>query len=139
MNTAMEHDPLSRRALLQGIAATFGAAALPWDWGAIEQAVHQAHAAAPSSGDGAISFLTPAEAADVDAIAAQIIPTDDTPGAREAGVVLFHRPGARDLLRRACAGDFRAQLAGFQAALPGAASGRRVVRRRSRPRSRSSS
>ncbi len=34
-------------------------------------------------------FLTPDQAADVDAIAAQIIPTDDLPGAREAGVVHF--------------------------------------------------
>ena len=34
-------------------------------------------------------FLTPDQAADVDAIAAQIIPTDDLPGAREAGAVYF--------------------------------------------------
>ena len=34
-------------------------------------------------------FLTAAEAADVEAICAQIIPTDSTPGAREAGVVFF--------------------------------------------------
>ena len=33
--------------------------------------------------------LTPAEAADLEAIAAQIIPSDDTPGAREAGVIYF--------------------------------------------------
>lgn len=33
--------------------------------------------------------LTPSEAAALDAIAAQIIPTDETPGAREAGVVYF--------------------------------------------------
>ncbi len=34
-------------------------------------------------------FLTPQEAADFDAFAGQIIPTDETPGAREAGVVYF--------------------------------------------------
>jgi gluconate 2-dehydrogenase gamma chain len=33
--------------------------------------------------------LTPEEAADLEAIAAQIIPTDDLPGAREAGAVYF--------------------------------------------------
>ena len=34
-------------------------------------------------------FFTPQQAADFDAFAAQIIPTDDTPGAREANVVHF--------------------------------------------------
>ncbi len=33
--------------------------------------------------------LTPEEAKEIDAVAAQILPTDDTPGAREAGVVYF--------------------------------------------------
>ncbi len=33
--------------------------------------------------------LTPAEATELEAIAAQIIPSDDTPGAREAGVIYF--------------------------------------------------
>jgi gluconate 2-dehydrogenase gamma chain len=33
--------------------------------------------------------LTPADAADIEAAAAQIIPTDETPGAREARVVYF--------------------------------------------------
>src|SRR4051812_16165797 len=79
---AMEHDDLPRRALLQLIASTFGAAALSWDWGAIAQAAHQGHAAAPAGG-ATVAFLTPAEAADVEAVTAQIIPTDETPGARE--------------------------------------------------------
>jgi gluconate 2-dehydrogenase gamma chain len=34
-------------------------------------------------------FLTPQEAADLDAFAAQIVPSDETPGAREAGAVYF--------------------------------------------------
>jgi gluconate 2-dehydrogenase gamma chain len=33
--------------------------------------------------------FTPDEAAEIEAIAARIIPTDDTPGAKEAGVVFF--------------------------------------------------
>ena len=33
--------------------------------------------------------FTPEDAADIEAIAARIIPTDETPGAREAGVVYF--------------------------------------------------
>ena len=46
----------------------------------------RALAAAPAS---SWEFLTPDQAADVDAIVAQIIPTDDLPGAREAGAVHF--------------------------------------------------
>jgi gluconate 2-dehydrogenase gamma chain len=36
-----------------------------------------------------LAFLTDAEAAEVEAFSARIIPTDETPGAREAGVVWF--------------------------------------------------
>jgi len=52
----------------------------------------QAHAHAQSAGQsGAKSyrFFTPQQAAEFDAFSAQIIPTDDTPGAREANVVHF--------------------------------------------------
>jgi len=113
MKPAMEPDDLPRRALLQLIASTFGAAALSWDWGALAQAAHQAHAAAPSGG-ATVAFLTPAEAADVDAVTAQIIPTDDTPGAREAGVVHFIDRALATFLWPLAA-DYRTQLVGFQA------------------------
>ena len=52
----------------------------------------QAHAHAQSAAAGgtkAYRFLTPQEAAAFDAFSAQIIPTDETPGAREANVVHF--------------------------------------------------
>jgi gluconate 2-dehydrogenase gamma chain len=111
----MEGDTLSRRSILQAIAATIGAAAAPWNWAEIEAAAHQAHATARSAGEHRISFLTPAEAADIEAVAAQIIPTDDTPGAREAGVVYFIDRALATFLSR-LAGDYRAQLAEFQAA-----------------------
>ena len=84
----MDGDDLSRRSLLQAIAATIGAA-LPSGWPEIAQAAHEAHAAAQLAGEARMSFLSAAEAADIEAVAAQIIPTDDTPGAREAGVVYF--------------------------------------------------
>jgi gluconate 2-dehydrogenase gamma chain len=110
----MDSDDHTRRALLQGIAATLGAAALPWNWEAIEQAAHQAHTAAPAAGERPASFLTSAEAADVDAVSAQIVPTDDTPGAREAGVVHFIDRALATFLSPLAA-DYRAQLAAFQA------------------------
>lgn len=36
-----------------------------------------------------LEYLTPADAAELDAFTAQIIPTDETPGAREARVIYF--------------------------------------------------
>ena len=55
----------------------------------IAQATQHAREAS-SAGAQSFKFLTPQEAADFDAFAAQIIPsTDGTPGAREAGVVYF--------------------------------------------------
>jgi gluconate 2-dehydrogenase gamma chain len=48
------------------------------------------HAQAAASGTHTFKFLTQQEAADLDAFAAQIIPsTDGSPGAREAGAVYF--------------------------------------------------
>ena len=114
MKPAMEPDDLPRRALLQLIASAFGAAALSWDWGAIAEAAHQAHATPPPSGDRTPTFFTPAEAADVEAVTAQIIPTDDTPGAREAGVVHFIDRALATFLSPLAA-DYRTQLVGFQA------------------------
>src|SRR5712664_3529126 len=48
-----------------------------------------AHRPAKSSGPPKFQFFTPEEAVEIDAIAARIIPSDETPGAREAGVVYF--------------------------------------------------
>jgi gluconate 2-dehydrogenase gamma chain len=101
----MESQDLSRRSLLQAIAAMLGAAAMPLDW------VETARAA-----ERKISLLSAAEAADIDAVAAQIIPTDDTPGAREAGVVYFIDRALATVLSH-LARDYRAHLAEFQAAL----------------------
>jgi gluconate 2-dehydrogenase gamma chain len=72
--------------------------------------VETAHAA-----ERQISLLSAAEAADIDAVAAQIIPTDDTPGAREAGVVYFIDRALATVLSH-LARDYRAHLAEFQAA-----------------------
>jgi gluconate 2-dehydrogenase gamma chain len=121
----MEHDEVSRRSLLQVMAATLGAAALPSGWTEIAQALDTAHAAGRLAGDVKTSFLSAAEAADVDAVAAQIIPTDGTPGAREAGVVYFIDRALATFLSQ-LASDYRAHLAVFQAEFrrqhPGAAS-----------------
>jgi len=104
----MQHEDLSRRSLLQAIVAAISAAALSSHWMEIAKAAGQAH----------LSFLSATEAADVEAVAAQIIPTDDAPGAREAGVVHFI-DRALDTFLSHLAADYRAHLVEFQAAFRG--------------------
>ncbi len=47
------------------------------------------HGAAQSSPDTRLVYFDPATAAEINAIAAQIIPEDETPGAIRAGVIFF--------------------------------------------------
>src|SRR5258708_17881176 len=47
------------------------------------------HPAAKSPAAAKFQFFSPEQAAEIDAITARIIPSDETPGAREAGVVYF--------------------------------------------------
>lgn len=56
---------------------------------AILAAQEHARHAVSNGGSAKLAFFTAAQAAEVEAMAAQIIPTDDTPGAREAGVLYF--------------------------------------------------
>jgi gluconate 2-dehydrogenase gamma chain len=121
----MERHDCSRRSLLQAAATILGTVTLPWGWVEITEAAHDAHVSAQLARGAELSFLTTAEAADVEAVAAQIIPTDDLPGAREAGVVYFIDRALATFLSQLAA-DYRGQLAAFQAAFreqhPGAAS-----------------
>ena len=93
----MDDANLSRRSLLQAIAATLATAAAPFGWAEIAEAAHDADVAAQGGGSPTLSLFTAAEAADMEAVASQIIPTDDSPGARVARTRV---PGARDLARR---------------------------------------
>jgi gluconate 2-dehydrogenase gamma chain len=111
----MESHELSRRSLLQALAAAIGTATLPLAW--VESA-RAAHAAGQSAGEPKLVFLNAAEAADVDALTAQIVPTDDTPGAREAGVVYFIDRALATFLAQ-LAGEYRAHLAEFQTTFRG--------------------
>jgi hypothetical protein len=52
----MESDDLSRRALLQAIAAAFGAGVLPWRGPEIAQAAQDALAATQLAGEAKLSF-----------------------------------------------------------------------------------
>ena len=96
----------SRRALLE---AGLGIAAALTLWRSA--AVHAAATDAQRSTEW--RFFNAREAGTVDAIVAQIIPTDTTPGAREMGVARFIDHGLADFLAP-LAGAFRAGLADFE-------------------------
>ncbi len=86
-----KHDPETldfsrRRFLRHGSNAALGVW-LSSHWAGCLVAAEEA--AADLEQQHGYSFLNPHQAASLDAISAQIIPTTDTPGAREAGVVNF--------------------------------------------------
>jgi gluconate 2-dehydrogenase gamma chain len=83
----MNHHAHGRRSALRQLVAAMGAAAL--DWPAIARAGHDAHAAAQSPARFSYSLLVADDAADIEALTSQIVPSDATPGAREAGVTFF--------------------------------------------------
>ena len=72
--------------ILRVMGGALGGAWLTLDLPKVAHA-QEARRAREAAGAAATSFLSQAELADVDAIAAQIIPTDATPGAREAGAI----------------------------------------------------
>jgi len=79
----------ARRDFLLQIGGTAGAAWLTGHWPAMVAAAQHAHAAAKASPGPAFEVLTPVQAEEIEAISSLIIPSDDLPGAREAGVVYF--------------------------------------------------
>ena len=95
---------------------------------AIAAAQEHAHVAVAQNGTAKLEFFDEASAADVAAIAGQILPSDDGPGAKEAGAIYFidralttfdsdkqdaYRAGLKDLRARA-GGSFAALASGKQ-------------------------
>ena len=89
----MSAEDSSRRNFLIGSMTGVSAAWLAANWPAAVAAAEQARAG------GQFAFFTPSQAADIDAMAAQIFPTDDTPGAREAQVIYFIDLGLESFAR----------------------------------------
>src|SRR5438093_10687900 len=85
----MDNEDNSRRMFLikslTGVSSAWLALRLPEIVAAQEHAHHATQSAAPVK----LEFLSPEQAAEVEAVAAQIIPTDDSAGAREARVIYF--------------------------------------------------
>jgi gluconate 2-dehydrogenase gamma chain len=103
----------SRRIFLRVMGGALGGAWLTLDLSKVAAAAHAAQRAHEEPGQPSTAFLSQAELADVDAITAQIIPSDSTPGAREAGVALFIDRALATFFGR-LAPDFRSQLAAFR-------------------------
>jgi gluconate 2-dehydrogenase gamma chain len=85
----MNDDRISRRVFITGLSAGISSAWLLSNLPDIRAAHDHAHRAAQSSTPVKFEFFSPAQAVEVEAVAAQIIPTDDAPGAREARVIYF--------------------------------------------------
>ncbi len=83
------NESLNRRLFLSkgisGLTAVWASAHWPALLAAAGHARHAAQSAAPPK----FEFFTPEQAKEIDAITSRIIPTDETPGAHEAGVVYF--------------------------------------------------
>ena len=82
-------ENLSRRNFLARGGAAVSAVWLSAHWPGILAAAAHAHQAVKSPTPPKFQFFTPTEAVEIDAVAARIIPSDETPGAHEAGVVYF--------------------------------------------------
>jgi len=80
---------LSRRRFLSQAGMGASAAWVAAHWPEIVSAATHARRAVQSGTAYRFEFFTPSEATEIDALSARIIPTDDTPGAREAGVLYF--------------------------------------------------
>ncbi|HTZ47833.1 MAG TPA: gluconate 2-dehydrogenase subunit 3 family protein [Verrucomicrobiae bacterium] len=85
----MNNPKANRRNFLLQVGGVAGAAWMNAQWPAIVEAAEHAHKVANSTTPSKLEVLTREQARQVEAVAAQIIPRDDTPGAREAGVVYF--------------------------------------------------
>ncbi|HVO56444.1 MAG TPA: gluconate 2-dehydrogenase subunit 3 family protein [Dongiaceae bacterium] len=82
-------NEFDRRQFLSRGFAALGATWTAAHWPAVVAAAQHAHNAAASAAPAKWEFFTPEEAREVQAICSCILPSDETPGAREAGAVHF--------------------------------------------------
>jgi len=84
----MDADNTRRRFLLSS-ALGLSSAWLALRWPAIVAAQQHAQRSGKSGQSASFEFFAPQDALEIEAVAAQIIPSDDAPGAREARVIYF--------------------------------------------------
>jgi hypothetical protein len=78
---------VDRRTFMRNVGGVAGGAWLTLHFAACQEAAEQARQAVASG--GGFSVLTPEEGRQLEAVCATIIPSGDTPGAREAGAAHF--------------------------------------------------
>ncbi len=110
----LEQPIRTRRQFLAGAGTGLGAAWISAHWPAVAAAHAHAAASTADAASSVLEFLTADEARHVDAITAQIVPTDDTPGAREAGALYFIDRSLHTWAATS-AGSFREGLRDFRA------------------------
>ena len=122
----MDKAAQSRRDFLTNAGSALGVAWAAANWPAIASAHTHAVTAVADNGSAAFGFLSAEEARDVDAIASQIIPTDASPGAHEAGTVYFIDRSLQTW-QAGHAAPFRTGLKDFQAEFTAAHPGMRFA------------
>src|SRR5215831_15284447 len=80
---------VSRRHFIGGLGGTISSAWLSCHWTAILAAQEHVHSTISRGATPDLEIFTTSQFAQVESLTAQIIPTNDTPGAKEAGVVYF--------------------------------------------------
>jgi len=85
----MDNETGTRRRFLICSVAGLSSAWLTLHWPAVLAAQGHAHRAAESPVPVPLQFFSAGQAIEIEAATAQIIPSDDTPGAREAQVIHF--------------------------------------------------
>jgi gluconate 2-dehydrogenase gamma chain len=83
------NESLKRRRFLSSGISSLTAVWASAHWPALLAAADHARHAAQSAIPPKFEFFTAEQAVEIDAIASRIFPTDETPGAHEAGVVYF--------------------------------------------------
>jgi gluconate 2-dehydrogenase gamma chain len=114
MNTSDDQDYPSRRSFLLSTGGLLTGAWLGTHWSSIAAAAHHAEDMAAAPTPVGFQFFSASEAADVEAIAAQIVPSGAAPGARETHAAYF-TDRALSTFFAGWAADYRAGLTEFQA------------------------
>jgi hypothetical protein len=82
-------NDLNRRDFLLRSCSSLTAIWVSTHWASLANAATHARQAVQAPETAKLGFFTPAQAVEIDAMTARIIPTTDTPGAHEAGTVYF--------------------------------------------------